>query len=181
MGRWVGGWQRQTYRNKKGKSNKRLLIWTTHSHRTGHLTLQLHLFLTCGCKWGTTGDFSTSFLHFLCSPLPLGFGELQACPLPDVTFPLLFLSVLSSSSHYTGIFSWAAKSIISWETSRTLILSLISWALSYKKPLCSRLRLWTWSFVRSKGRKPCSPSQLTARGGKLLSRTRHSSQDLRII
>ena len=51
---------------------------------------------------GTTADFTTSFLHF---PLfstavflhcPLGLGELQACPFPNVLFPPLPLSALSS-------------------------------------------------------------------------------------
>ena len=29
-----------------------------------------HLFLSCEGFWGTTDDFTTSFLHFSCSPLP---------------------------------------------------------------------------------------------------------------
>ena len=37
------------------------------------------------------------FSIFPCSPLRLGLGELQACPLPDVVFPPLRLSALSSS------------------------------------------------------------------------------------
>ena len=51
---------------------------------------------------GTTDDFATSVLHF--SPVlhcPLGLAELQACPFPDVVFPPLPLSALSSSPfHY---------------------------------------------------------------------------------
>ena len=45
-----------------------------------------------GCS-GTTDDFTASFLSVI-SVLhcPLGLGELQACPFPDVVFPLLFLS-----------------------------------------------------------------------------------------
>ena len=35
---------------------------------------------------------SFSVLH-----CPLGLGELQACPVPDVVFPPFFLSALSSS------------------------------------------------------------------------------------
>ena len=34
---------------------------------------------------------------FPCSPCPLGLGKLQACTFPDVDFPLLPLSALSSS------------------------------------------------------------------------------------
>ena len=50
--------------------------------------------------WGTTNDFTTSFLH----PLPSGtFGELQACPLPDVVFPPLLLSALSSSPFHCAL------------------------------------------------------------------------------
>ena len=45
-------------------------------------------------RWGTTDDFVTSFLHFpLVLHCPLGLGELQACPFPDVVFPPLPLSV----------------------------------------------------------------------------------------
>ena len=46
--------------------------------------------------WGTTDDFTTSFLHFSVFHCPLGLGEPQACLFPDVVFPLLFLSVSSS-------------------------------------------------------------------------------------
>ena len=49
-----------------------------------HLLLNLfHLFH--GVHWGTMYDFTTSFFHFF-SVLhcPLGRGELQACPFPDV-------------------------------------------------------------------------------------------------
>ena len=49
-------------------------------------------------RWGTTDDFATQFSPFF--PVlhcPLGLGELQACPFPDVVFPPLPLSALSSS------------------------------------------------------------------------------------
>ena len=39
----------------------------------------------------------TVFSIFPCSPLTLGLAELQACPFPDVVFPPLPLSALSSS------------------------------------------------------------------------------------
>ena len=32
----------------------------------------VHLYLNCRGRWGTTGDFTTIFIHFLCSPLPSG-------------------------------------------------------------------------------------------------------------
>ena len=48
-------------------------------------------------RWGTTEDFTTSFLHFSVFHCPLGLGELQACPFPDVVFPPLPLSAWSSS------------------------------------------------------------------------------------
>ena len=56
-------------------------------------------------RWGTTDDFATSFLHF-CPVLhcPLELAELQACPFPDIVFPPLPLSVLSSSP-----FHWALQ------------------------------------------------------------------------
>ena len=42
-------------------------------------------------RWGTTDDFTTSFLHFSVLHCPLGLGELQACPFPDVVFLLVCL------------------------------------------------------------------------------------------
>ena len=48
-----------------------------------------HLFLNREGRWGTTDDFTTSFLHFCL--------ELQAYPFPDVVFPPPLLSALSSS------------------------------------------------------------------------------------
>ena len=55
-------------------------------------------------RWGTTDDFATSFLHFL--PVlhcPLGLVELQACSFPDVVFPPLPLSALSSSPFHCAL------------------------------------------------------------------------------
>ena len=55
-------------------------------------------------RWGTTDDFATSFLHFF--PVlhcPLGLAELQACQFPDVVFPPLPLSALSSSPFHCAL------------------------------------------------------------------------------
>ena len=49
-------------------------------------------------RWGTTDDFTTSYLHFF--PVlhcPMGLVEPQTCPFPDAVFPPLPLSALSSS------------------------------------------------------------------------------------
>ena len=57
---------------------------------------------------GTTDDFTTSFLHFFPPVIhcPLGLGELQTCPFPDVVFPPFLLSVLSSSPfHFQMVFA----------------------------------------------------------------------------
>ena len=55
-------------------------------------------------RWGTTDDFTTSFLYFsLFSTAPLGLGELQACPCPDDVFPPLYLSALSSSLFHCAL------------------------------------------------------------------------------
>ena len=40
---------------------------------------------------------------FLCSLLPLGLGKLQARPFPDVVFPSLPLSALSSSPSHCAL------------------------------------------------------------------------------
>ena len=70
--------------------------------------LSSHLSLNREDRWGTTDDFTASFLHFFpvlhCRQ---GLGELQACPFPGVVFPPLPLSVLSSSPfHYALQDSW---------------------------------------------------------------------------
>ena len=66
--------------------------------RSSHLISSSHLSLNLEGRWGTTDDFAISFLHFF-SVLhyPLGLGEIQACPFPDVVFPPLFQPALSSS------------------------------------------------------------------------------------
>ena len=69
-----------------------------------HQALSSHLPLNREGRWGTTDDFATSILHFV--PVlhcPLGLGELQACPFPDVVFPPLPLSALSSSPFHCGL------------------------------------------------------------------------------
>ena len=63
-----------------------------------------HLSLNREGRWGTTGDFATKFPPF--SPVlhcPLGLGELQACPFPDVVLPPLPTSALSSSPFHCAL------------------------------------------------------------------------------
>ena len=64
-----------------------------------------HLSLNREGRWGITDDFTTSFLHLFFSILhcPLGLGEPQACPFPDVVFPPLPLSALSSSPFHCAL------------------------------------------------------------------------------
>ena len=71
-----------------------------HHHHHHHHHYHHHLIypLTAGGRGGTTDDFTTSFPQFF--PVlrcPLGLGELQACPFPDVVFQRLSPSTLSSS------------------------------------------------------------------------------------
>ena len=63
-----------------------------------------HQSLNCKGRWSTTDDFTTSFLLFF-SVLhcPLRLCELQACPFPDVVFPLLLLSALSSPPFHCAL------------------------------------------------------------------------------
>ena len=64
--------------------------------------LRLHLSLKAGVV-GAPQMISQPFFYHDFTPFcyalycPLGLGELQACPLPDVVFPPLFQSALSSS------------------------------------------------------------------------------------
>ena len=63
-----------------------------------------HLSLNREDRWGTTGDFATSFLHFSLFFTALwGLGELQACSFPDVVFPPVPLSALSSSPFHCAL------------------------------------------------------------------------------
>ena len=67
------------------------LISSSHLslHHKGHL--------------GTTDDFATSFLHFPQFSTALGLDELHASPFPDVVFPPLPLSALSSSPFHCAL------------------------------------------------------------------------------
>ena len=79
---------------------------------TNQLTLSSHLSLNCEGCWGSTGDFTTSFLHFsllstaiwdLACSRPVVLGELKACPFPGVVFQPLPLSALSSSQFHCAL------------------------------------------------------------------------------
>ena len=68
---------------------------TTHRICLSHL-ISSHLSLNRKGRWGTTGDVATSFLHF--SLFFTALWDLAHCrPVPDVVFPPLPLSALSSS------------------------------------------------------------------------------------
>ena len=59
--------------------------------------------LTAGVDVGTTDNFRTGFLIFLFLHCLLGLVELQACPVPHVVVPPLFLSALSSSPFHRAL------------------------------------------------------------------------------
>ena len=61
-----------------------------------------HLTLNREGRWGTTDDFTNSFLNFSLFSTAL-WAELQACPFPDVVFPPLPLSTLSSSPFHCAL------------------------------------------------------------------------------
>ena len=73
-------------------------LWCIHHHHHHHQSLNRE------GRRGTTDDFATSFLHFFpvlhCPP---GLAELQACPFPDVVFPPLPLSALSSCPFHCAL------------------------------------------------------------------------------
>ena len=90
------GWRVGTCCNK---SLTTLVTKQTQRLRSFHLHLHLHLSLNRGGRWDTTDDYTTSFfLFFSVFYCPLGLSELRVCPFPDIVFPPLFLSALSSSS-----------------------------------------------------------------------------------
>ena len=76
----------------------------------GLYTYHHHLSLNHDGHLGTTDDFTTSFLHFsLFSTALWDFGELQACLFPDVVFPPLPLSALSSSPFHCALQDGSGK------------------------------------------------------------------------
>ena len=72
-----------------------------------NIIISSHLSLNNEGRWGTTDDdFETSFLLFFFYPVlhcPLGLGELQAYPFPNVVSPPLPLSALSSSPFHCAL------------------------------------------------------------------------------
>ena len=75
--------------------------------------LSSHLSLNREDRWGTTDDFTASFLHFFpvlhCRQ---GLGELQACPFPDIVFPPLPLSALTSPHFHFPPFTVPCKMVL---------------------------------------------------------------------
>ena len=49
-----------------------------------------HLSLNRECRWGTIDDFTTSFLHFPCSPLPCGTWRTPGLSIPWYCLPASF-------------------------------------------------------------------------------------------
>ena len=79
------------------------LIYHHHHHHHHHHHYHL-LFFNREGRWGTTDDFATIFSPFFSVfHCPLGSAELQACPFPDVVFPPLPLSALSSSPFHSAL------------------------------------------------------------------------------
>ena len=70
------------------------LLSLHHHHHHHH---RRHLSLHREGRWGITDDFATTFLYFSVLHCPVGLDELRARPFPDVVFPPLPLSALSSS------------------------------------------------------------------------------------
>ena len=62
-----------------------------------------HLSINQEGHWGTTDDSQPVSSIFTVLHCPLGLSELQTCPLPDVVFPPLLLSALSSSSFHCAL------------------------------------------------------------------------------
>ena len=72
--------------------------------------LSIYLSHSLRDRWGTTrpGNQHSPFLSFLCSPH--GVTQFQTRPIPDVIFPLFFLSTFPSPSPYSALEDCLGKS-----------------------------------------------------------------------
>ena len=85
-----------------------------------------HLSLSCEGLWGTTDDLTTGFLHFSVLHCLQGLGELQACPFPDVVFPPLPLSAMSSSPFHCALQEIDGFGQTWWMEDMTILLQFVS-------------------------------------------------------
>ena len=63
-------------------------LWVPDSSPSSH-----HLSLNREGRYGTTDDFTTSFLHFLCSPLPSGTWRTPGLSIPRCCLSTYFVSL----------------------------------------------------------------------------------------
>ena len=101
---FVNGRQRPVNRTGPLQAGQTLSSVKHHHHHHYYHHHHHHQSLNREGRSGITDDFATSFLHF--SPVlhcRLGPAELQACPFPEVVFPPLLLSALSSSPFHCAL------------------------------------------------------------------------------
>ena len=120
-----------------------------------HLTLNLHLHLSLNHegRWDTTDDFTTSFLHFPCSPLPSGTWRTPGLSIPWclptssavclVFVPLsLCLARCFWSDLMNGRHFHATSVCVSTMVRRSLYGPIACWILPWTSSLVTCLFLW---------------------------------------
>ena len=103
-----------------------------HFHHHHH-----HQSLNREGRWGTNRWFCNQFSPFF--PVlhcPLGLAELQACPFPDVVFPPLPLSALSSSPFHCALQDGFGQTW--WTGNMTILLQFASFY--------DRQEIFMWSY-----------------------------------
>ena len=108
------------------------------------VSLHLHFHLSRS-RWELFGHLRwlhNQFLPFFSVPhCPLGLGELQACPFPDLIFPPLPLFVFSSPFHHAlqDVFcqTW-------WTGDMSILLLFVSLTMVWRSP-CGLIACWIFA------------------------------------
>ena len=117
---------------QRGGSELQALSNTTLKHRTTQKFLLFFIIIINPLTVRVVGApqmiFQPAFSIFPCSPLPSGTGELQACSFPDVVFPPLPLSALSSYPFHRAFARWFCPVLMNRRHDHTTAVCISLWS-----------------------------------------------------